>query len=218
MNRPQIKICGLTDPNEAIQCVNAGADAIGLVFFEKSPRNISETLAAEISKALPENKASVGVFVNETYEFIMNKVTRCHLDAVQLHGDESPDLVARLIKDNICVIKALYMESDPNISRMNSYAASSYLVECAKGILPGGNALSWNFSRVKNLNSAPPLIIAGGLSPANIKEAVLAALPDIVDVSSGVEKAPGKKDITKAKLFIKNVHACNIETKLRRLF
>ena len=218
MDRPQIKICGLTDVNEAIQCADAGADAIGLVFFDKSPRNVSEKLASDISKALPEKIASVGVFVNESYEFIMNKVNKCRLTAVQLHGDESPELVDRLTQDKVCVIKALYMDSEPGISGMGDYAATSFLVECSKGVLPGGNALSWNFSRVKNLETVKPLIIAGGLSPVNIKDAVLSALPDIVDVSSGVEKAPGKKDIAKVKTFIEIVNACNIDKKLRRLF
>ncbi len=218
MNRPQIKICGLTDVNEAIRCAKAGADAIGLVFFEKSPRNVSETLAAEISKAIPESIASVGVFVNEPFDFIMNKVTLCHLDAVQLHGNESPELVERLIKKNICVIKALYMDSEPAVSGIDNYAAASFLVECAKGVLPGGNALSWNFSRVKAIATDKPLIIAGGLSPNNIIDAVSSASPDVVDVSSGVESSPGKKDITKVKAFIENVLACNIEKKIRRLF
>ncbi len=218
MNRPQIKICGLTDVTEALNCANAGADAIGLVFFEKSPRNVSEALASQISKALPEKIASVGVFVNESYDFIINKITACNLDAVQLHGDESPVLVSKLIRENVCVIKALYMESEPRISEMENFEASSFLVECAKGSLPGGNALSWNFSRVKMITTDKPLIIAGGLSPDNIKEAVLSSLPDIVDVSSGVESSPGKKDIIKAKAFINNVRACNIEKKLRRLF
>jgi len=218
MSRPQIKICGLTDIKQAVNCALAGADAIGLVFFKKSPRNISEDLAAEISKALPENKTAVGVFVNESFDFIMNKVKKCSLDAVQLHGNEKPELVKQLRAENIHVIKALYMKSEPFIRNADLYEASSLLIECSKGVLPGGNALTWNFSEVKNIRTDKPLIIAGGLSPLNIYEAIKSAIPDAVDVSSGVESTPGTKDINKAKSFIKIVSACQIEKPLRRIF
>lgn len=218
MDRPQIKICGLTDVSEAVTCAELGADAIGLVFFPKSPRNISENRAAEISTALPHETAVVGVFVNETFDFIMNKVEKCGLSAVQLHGNEPPELVDRLKKEQLNIIKVLYIESDPHISSAPSYNSSAFLVECAKGVLPGGNALSWNWEKTRNLITEKPIIIAGGLSPDNINDAVLASLPDAVDVSSGVECEPGRKDLSKAEAFIKKVSECSLEKTFRRIF
>lgn len=218
MNTPQIKICGLTDVDQALACAELGADAIGLVFFPKSPRNLSEDQARIICDALPDHVVTTGVFVNETFEGIMHKIVQCNIKAVQLHGNESPDLVARLKRENLPVIKVLYMESDPSISLSDDYDPTAFLVECAKGILPGGNALSWNFERASELKTEKPVLIAGGLSPENIADAVLKARPDGVDVSSGVEKSPGQKDLKKVEAFITAVKQQAVAKPLRRIF
>jgi phosphoribosylanthranilate isomerase len=218
MNSPQIKICGLTSVDEAVACAELGADAIGLVFYPKSPRNVSEDTAREIVTALPPGVASTGVFVNETYEGIMGKVERCGLKAVQLHGNESPDLVQKLMDKNLTVIKVLYMESEPHVRGICDYQPSAFLVECAKGVLPGGNAMAWNFQNVRQVKTDKPLIIAGGLDPDNISSAILSAQPDAVDVSSGVEREPGFKDLAKVALFIAHVKACVMGKKPRRIF
>lgn len=217
---PQIKICGLTRVNEAVSCSELGPDAIGLVFFEKSPRNVSIEQAKEISVNLPDAISKVGVFVNETFDFIMERVDKCFLDVVQLHGNESPDLVTKLKKENLTVIKCLYIESTPSLDTVSKYHASGYLVECAKGVLPGGNALSWNFQKAKDFGDTYPLILAGGLSPSNVTSAIESSLPDAVDVSSGVENEPGRKDISKIKAFIEAVSKASMEDKnnLRRIF
>jgi phosphoribosylanthranilate isomerase len=218
MNHPQIKICGLTCPDEAVKCAELGADAIGLVFFAKSPRNVSEETAAAITRALPDHVVPTGVFVNESYEFIMNKVDRCGLKAVQLHGNEQPELVNRLKAQNLTVIKVLYMKSEPDISQAGLFDPAAFLVEYATGAIPGGNALSWDVENVTVLETEKPLIIAGGLSPDTIRSAVLAARPDGVDVSSGVEKKPGQKDLSKVEAFIKAVRSCDLDKNLRRIF
>lgn len=218
MSTPQIKICGLTDADQALACAELGADAIGLVFFEKSPRNLSEDRARTICDALPDCVVTTGVFVNETFEGIMQKIVQCNIRAVQLHGNESPDLVARLRAENLPVIKVLYMESDPNINRADDYDPNAFLVECAKGILPGGNALSWNFERASEFKTEKPVLIAGGLSPENIADAVIKARPDGVDVSSGVEKSPGQKDLKKVEAFITAVKQQAVAKPLRRIF
>ena len=145
-NHPQVKVCGLTDVKEAVETASLGADAIGLVFFNKSPRNLSLHQAKEISSALPDDIATVGVFVNESYAGIMRIVEYCRLKAVQLHGIETPDLVKRLVKEDLRVIKALFVKRDPSINAIDNYDASAYLVECGRGALPGGNALTWNWS------------------------------------------------------------------------
>ena len=104
---PQVKICGLTRVDEAIQCAELRADAIGLVFFEKSPRNVTIEQAKEISLSLPENISTIGVFVNKPFGYIMERVEKCSLNAVQLHGMEGPDLVNQLIEKDLIVIKCL---------------------------------------------------------------------------------------------------------------
>ncbi len=218
MNHPQIKICGLTDVDQALACAELGADAIGLVFFPKSPRNVSVETARAITDALPKQVTATGVFVNESYEGILEKVERCRLGAVQLHGDERPDLVLKLMSLDFRVIKVLYMESEPHVRDIDHYDPSAFLVECAKGVLPGGNALAWNFRNMRNVRTEKPLIIAGGLDPENIGEAVLSALPDAVDVSSGVESVPGQKDLVKVASFIARVKLCDMGQQARRIF
>ncbi|GAB6094316.1 phosphoribosylanthranilate isomerase [Desulfatiferula olefinivorans] len=215
---PQIKICGLTRVDQALACARLGADAIGLVFYPKSPRNVSDETARDICRALPGTATPTGVFVNETFDVIMDKVNRCGLKAVQLHGSESPDLVRRLIDEHLPVIKVLYMESEPAVDRVDDYPATAFLVECAKGILPGGNALSWNFERVRELKTDKPILIAGGLSPDNIIQAVTAARPLGVDVSTGVEKSPGIKDLSKVDAFIMAVKQTALDRPSRRIF
>jgi phosphoribosylanthranilate isomerase len=215
---PQIKICGLTSTDEAIKCASAGADAIGLVFFKKSPRYIKPEKAKIICASLPEEITTVGVFVNEPFNSIMDIVTTSNLGAVQLHGNEPPKFVRDLADQGLIVIKGLYMESQPSIAQVATYSASAYLVECATGILPGGNAMTWNWDDASGFGENYPMVLAGGLSPENVASAINRALPDAVDVSSGVERAPGKKDIHKVKQFIKAVRGCTLKRELRRIF
>jgi len=215
---PQVKICGLTEINAAVECAELGADAIGLVFYPKSPRYITEILAREICRALPERVKRVGVFVNETFTSIMQKVERCGINAVQLHGNEPPQLAGSLLKENLIVIKTLFLEKKPAFEDAVNYEASAFIAECGKGILPGGNALSWDWEKANNITGKYPLILAGGLTPENISLAISLCLPDAVDVSSGVESAPGIKDIEKVKLLISKVSASSPVKKPRRIF
>ncbi len=191
---PQVKICGLTRPDEAIRCMQAGADAIGLVFFEKSPRNVSINQAWEVVDALSQKVAAVGVFVNEDFDFIMLRVRRCGLSMVQLHGRESPEMVSRLKAEGVHVIKGLFVDGEPGLEEAQNYAADGFLVECSKGPLPGGNAITWDWSAAGNFGCRYPLVLAGGLSPDNVAQAIAAALPAAVDLSSSVETSPGRKD------------------------
>jgi len=201
----QVKICGLTKIDEAQKIAALGVNAIGFVFYPKSRRHISVKKAKEIQRSLPSKVSCVGVFVDESFSSIMQKVNDCHLDAVQLHGNETREMVSKLKKENLNVIKALYMEDEPNIKNAKKYEASSYLVECCPGKLPGGNARSWNWNKTRSYKTNAPLILAGGLTPDNIEEAVLSCMPDAVDISSGVEISPGHKDILKVKHLLKNL-------------
>lgn len=215
---PQVKICGLTKIDDAVQCASLGADAIGLVFHPKSPRFVTDDRAREICFALPKGIKRVGVFVDETFASIMQKVEKCGINAVQLHGNEPPQLAGSLRKEKLIVIKALFLEKKPDLEDAVNYNASAFLAECGKGALPGGNALSWDWEKAKKISGKYPLILAGGLTPENVCHAVFLCLPDAVDVSSGVESAPGIKDIEKVKLFISRVFACSLAKRPGRIF
>ena len=217
-SHPEIKICGLTQIDEAVACAEAGADAIGLVFYPPSPRHLTVAQAREISRALPERTARVGVFVNTSLSEILETTDVCQLTAVQLHGQESPELVLNLNTSGIPVIKALFIHKAPFISDVSLYPAAAFLVECGTGRLPGGNAMSWNWADVKPFGEEHPLILAGGLSPETIAEAVAAACPDAVDVSSGVEVSPGRKDLQKVRALIQRLSGCTPERQLRTVW
>lgn len=215
---PQIKICGLTNTDEAVKTAAAGADAIGLVFFKNSPRYVKPERAKAICAALPDDVTTVGVFVNEPFNSIMDIVSTSNLGAVQLHGNEPPKFVRRLTDQGLIVIKGLYMEGQPSIAQVSTYDASAYLVECTRGELPGGNAMTWDWEDAATFGENNPMVLAGGLSPENVASAISKSMPDAVDVSSGVERSPGKKDIHKVMQFIKAVRECVPTRELRRIF
>lgn len=198
----QVKICGLTRPREASRCARLGADAIGLVFFPKSPRNVSEDQARAVIAALPETVAAVGVFVDAGFSFVMSRVERCGLSMAQLHGRESPRLAARLKAEGVGVIKALFVDGRPGLDDAAAFDVDGYLVECARGPLPGGNAMAWDWGAARDFGGRHPLVLAGGLSPDNVADAIGAGLPSAVDVSSGVEASPGRKDPDKVARLI----------------
>lgn len=199
---PQVKICGLTRPEEAAQCAAAGADAIGLVFFTPSPRNVTRRQARSVVDLLPQSVAAVGVFVDAGYSTIMSRVDGCGLSMVQLHGRESPGLALQLKAAGVGVIKALFVNGRPGLTDAGRFAVDGFLVECAGGPLPGGNAIAWDWGAAKGLRHEGRLVLAGGLTPENVGEAVRAALPAAVDVSSGVESSPGRKDLAKVARLI----------------
>ncbi|MCG8470568.1 MAG: phosphoribosylanthranilate isomerase [Desulfobacterales bacterium] len=204
IHHTRIKICGLTTPDEAIFCQKAGADAIGLVFFPKSPRHLSFEEARAISEALPEKFPKVGVFVNENEKNILKTVEAAKLTAVQLHGQETPVLTEKLLKQGLLVLKVFYMTAEPSIDNQPNYPGCTALVEWGEGALPGGNAMAWGDAS-KNLPRDEPLVIAGGLDPSNVSHTIQNHAPDGVDVSSGVETAPGRKDRDKIVQFIQAV-------------
>ncbi|MBS3779708.1 MAG: phosphoribosylanthranilate isomerase [Desulfovermiculus sp.] len=214
----QVKICGITTVEDGRTCVDLGADAVGLVFYPPSPRFISLEQAARIVSDLPPQVARVGVFVNESYDTIMHTVSSCRLSAVQLHGKESPDLVERLAKNDILVIKCLYLNGRPGIEAVSSYNAPAFLVECSAGKLPGGNAKIWDWSAARDFAKKYPTIIAGGLAPENVAQAINAAGSSAVDVSSGVESTPGRKESRKVRDFISAVHQSTLKNPTRRIF
>ena len=205
----QVKVCGLTRVDEAVACVQAGARAVGCVFYAWSPRRVDDPTARAIRRALPADALCVGVFVDESFDAIMCSVGRTGFTAVQLHGRETPELVQQLRREGLVVIKALFDARAPGIGEAPQYPASAFLVECGRGALPGGNAQAWTWSKASPFGQRHPLILAGGLTPENAAQAVGAACPDAVDVSSGVEASPGRKDIRKVEQLIRAVSTAN---------
>ncbi|MCU0574362.1 MAG: phosphoribosylanthranilate isomerase [Syntrophobacteraceae bacterium] len=215
----QVKICGLTDEAQALECVRLGADAIGLVFFPRSPRSVSDEKARSICREVPDGTCTVGVFVNETFEAIMRRVEFCGLRGAQLHGDESPELAARLSARGLVVLKAFFANGHPSLAMADRYPGAVCLVESTGGPLPGGNALAWDWAAARDLAATRPTVLAGGLHADNVREAIESALPDAVDVSSGVESSPGVKDLDKVKLFISRAtQGMRLDRRVRPVF
>lgn len=215
---PQVKVCGLTRVDEATACAELGVDAVGLVFYRPSPRFVSDERAREICLSLPENVCTVGVFVNESPGGILDRVRLCGLKAVQLHGREPPGVVDELLRSGVAVIKALFQNTAPSFTSADEYGATAYLAECAGGPLPGGNAIEWDWGAAARLAGSYPVVLAGGLNSSNVSKAIGRARPDAVDVSSGVESMPGRKDIDKVMQFLEAVSRSGASGKNRRIF
>ena len=206
----RIKICGITSVEDALLAAEAGADAIGLNFYDKSPRYVTAEKAKEISDALPAGVAKVGVFVNSLPKGIIATVNRVGLTAVQLHGDEGPDFLAGLGK--LPVIKAFRCKESTldsvkaflDLCGESSQPIAVLLDAHAPGNYGGtGQILDWaGLARERNKLLGLPLILAGGLTSQNVAEAISLARPDAVDTASGVESAPGKKDPEKVRPFV----------------
>jgi phosphoribosylanthranilate isomerase len=221
MRTIQIKVCGLTDAKTAAACAALKIDAVGLVFYPKSARHVSDAQAEEIAAAVRGRKAVVGVFVDEPTDVILKKAQRCGLTGVQLHGRETPAEVATLKGEGLMVIKALFQKREPFFQSAPHYGPSAFLLECGGGRLPGGTAEAWDWAAAKAVAADTPVILAGGLTPANVGRAAILVRPDAVDVSSGVEAFPGNKDLAKIEAFVAAVAGIDPtggEEETRRIF
>ncbi|HZV81759.1 MAG TPA: phosphoribosylanthranilate isomerase [Geobacteraceae bacterium] len=196
----RVKICGITTPEDARVAVEAGADALGFVFYDKSPRNINPLMAAKIIAALPPFVQTVGLFVNEEIEKINWTAGFCGLDLVQLHGDEEPEECGEVERR---VVKAFRVKDLTSIERLQKFQVAGYLLDAWCPDAYGGTGKSFNWELTATAKQYGPIILAGGLTPDNVAEAVRQVQPYGVDVSSGVESAPGKKDGEKVREFIK---------------
>ena len=196
------KICGITNLDDANFAVENGASAIGFIFYEKSPRTISINNAKSISKHLPKTIARVGVFVNHEKDFIHEAISEVPLDMIQLHSDETPDFCNQF---DVPILKALRIKNEASLSVMDQYDVAVFLLDTFSNDQYGGTGETFDWS-VLNRKFKTPIILSGGLNPKNIIDAIDAINPSAVDVNSGVESFPGKKDYNKLKSLFKNLN------------
>ncbi|MBT5469017.1 MAG: phosphoribosylanthranilate isomerase [Nitrospina sp.] len=200
----KVKVCGMTNLKDVLAAVDAGADAVGFIFYKKSPRSVNMKTVREIIQELPPFVDAVGVFVNETAEQINNIADRCNLDRVQLHGDESPTFCKRIKRR---VIKAIRVKDIQSLKQLSGYTVSSFLLDTHSEGQQGGTGKVFDWSLAYPAKKYGSIILAGGLTPANVRGAIQRVQPYGVDVCSGVESQPGIKDHTKMRAFLKNVKA-----------
>jgi len=199
----RVKICGITRVEDARNALLCGADAIGLVFTE-SPRRVSVKTARRIVRSVGPWICSVGVFVDEKIEHLRKIVSKCGLNAVQLHGGEDAAYLKRLRSLNCKIIKAFRVKSEEDLSALAGMDADAFLFDAKVQGKFGGTGLSFDWNILKSRRIKRPVILSGGLCPANVKEAVDLLSPYGVDVSSGVEASPGRKDPKLVREFIRN--------------
>lgn len=196
----KVKICGITSLEDALHACACGADALGFVFYEQSPRCIDPAAAATIIRQLPPFVTTVGLFVNADPEQVEELADFCGLDVIQLHGDEGPDECDFTPRRTI---KALRVKDAESITQHSDYPVSALLLDAwVKGVY-GGTGHSFNWELAAQVARQRPVILAGGLTPDNVAEAVRSVRPYAVDVSSGVEAAPGRKDPARVTAFIR---------------
>ena len=211
----RIKICGITRVEDAVAAIAAGADALGFIFVESSPRHITPAAAAAIIRSLPPFVAKVGVFVNASAAVIRDTAAFCGLDTLQFHGDESPAFCQAFAP--LKTIKAFRPASRAALPEWQRYATDAWLLDSA---VPGqfggtGQVADWDLARAA-ARLERPLILAGGLNPENVTEAIRQVQPYAVDVSSGVEARPGEKDPAKLRAFLAAARAAGFALPDRR--
>jgi phosphoribosylanthranilate isomerase len=208
MAAPKIKICGISTLPTLDAVIAAGADYCGFVFFPPSPRNISLGQLAELAARGGNRIARVGLFVDPDDAQLAGAIEAGRLDAVQLHGKESPERAAQVkARFGLPVWKALPVSAREDVERASAYSAAADLLlfdaKTPKGALPGGMGLTFDWSLLGAYKGPLPWGLAGGLTPGNVAEAVAQTRPPLVDTSSGVESAPGIKDVDKIAAFCK---------------
>jgi phosphoribosylanthranilate isomerase len=201
----RVKICGITKPEDAKLAAELGAHAIGLNFYDQSPRCITPFAAAELIRRLPPFVAVVGVFVNWSEAPVTALCKALRLSAAQLHGDESPQVVER-VANRVTVIKALRQGQGNGTLDFSAFrGVSAFLLDSALSGHYGGTGTTGNWHTARTAAQSHRVILAGGLTPENVGEAIRIVRPYAVDVASGVESRPGKKDPAKLQSFFEEV-------------
>ncbi len=200
----RIKICGITNLEDALLAANLGADALGFIFFAKSPRRVAPEAARQIIRQLPPFVVSVGVFVDEAAATVRDLADRVGLDWVQLHGAESPEYCRSLGRR---VIKGFRIQDKDSLAELAAFRGQvqALLLDTYKKGQTGGTGETFDWEMARQARTYGPIVLAGGLTPANVARAIEIAQPQAVDVASGVEAAPGKKDPEKLRAFFESV-------------
>jgi phosphoribosylanthranilate isomerase len=198
----KVKICGITNLEDAKASIDAGCDALGYVFYKKSPRYITPLKAKDIIGQLPRNIIKIGVFVNSSQKSIKHIAKLCSLDMLQFHGNESVEF-CRKFKD-YRIIKAFLIKDSINLKNILKYNSFAYLFDTFVKSKAGGTGKSFDWKLIRRIAGLKrPVFLSGGLTARNVKSAIKSVHPAWVDVSSSVELRPGKKDHNKVEKFIK---------------
>jgi phosphoribosylanthranilate isomerase len=196
----KVKICGITNLPDGLAAAEAGADALGFVFYDQSPRYISIAAAASLVRQLPPFVMKAGVFVNAPDDLVLRASRECGLNLLQFHGDEPSDYCVQF---GLMSMKAFRIRDAASLQALRNYPTDAWLLDAySPGKLGGtGDTFNWDLA-LEARNWGRPIFLAGGLTPENVAEAVRRAQPYGVDVSSGVEATPGRKDHAKVRAFI----------------
>jgi len=198
----KVKICGLTNYDDAVAAMDMGADLLGFNFYPVSPRYVTPEQATDIINKLPGFIDTVGVFVNASIEHIHETNAVCQLDWVQLHGDEDPDFCRALLSHNVKTMKAIRVKNQADIERADSFFTDAVLLDAFDPHKYGGTGLTFDWNVIGHISKR--VFLAGGINPDNAAEAVKLGVYGI-DVCSGVESGPGKKDHRKMKKLFENI-------------
>jgi phosphoribosylanthranilate isomerase len=196
----QVKICGLTSVADGQMAAAAGADMVGLMFFDQSPRHVTLATAIGISRALPPFVQRVGVFVNPDAAFVNQAILECGLNLLQFHGEESSEFCTQF---GLMSVKAFRVRDASSLLGLEHYQTDAFLLDAYAPSGRGGTGEKFNWElAVEARRFGKPIFLAGGLTPANVAAAIRQVQPFAVDVSSGVEVSPGRKDEAKVRAFI----------------
>jgi phosphoribosylanthranilate isomerase len=196
----EIKICGITNLEDASFAAECGADALGLIFYSRSPRYVAPERAKKIIEKLPDRIAKVGVFVNQELQEVKKTVEFCGIDLVQLHGDESPEYCRQF--PSSLLIKAFSPRRESDLRRLRNYPVRAVVVDTYDPLRYGGTGKRSKWRLAVKVKETHSLILAGGLNTGNIREAIDIVAPHAVDINSGVESSPGRKDHKKVRAII----------------
>jgi phosphoribosylanthranilate isomerase len=203
----KVKICGITNLEDAQVAANAGCDALGFIFFKKSPRYISPEKARQIIKQLPARVVKIGVFANAKEKTIKQVARFCHLQMLQFHGNESPEFCRKF--KNYKIIKTFRIKNILDLRKALRYKPFAFLFDTFSKKKLGGTGKSFNWQLVSRLEKIKqPIFLAGGLNAKNVEAAIKTVHPAWVDASSSLEARPGKKDLQKVKSFVQAAKSC----------
>ena len=196
------KVCGITNPGDAREAADAGADAIGMIFAE-SPREVNVGEARRIIVALPDGVLKVGVFVDAEPEEVLQTAREVGLDLAQLHGDETPETVAAIRGAGLPVMKALRVRNAEALAEIQSYGADLIMLDAWSARVRGGTGETFDWGLAKSVKGRGNIVVSGGLTPENVREAIEFFEPYGVDASSSLEEKPGKKSGERVRRFVR---------------